>query len=470
MYVSIKRLKNFLLRPETQPKGIVTENPSKKREDSQSEEEVDHEEGGKDNMALNECITSPNNNGIFDKNHHKYLDTTTNPQNGVKTIAYTKRVSTLTDGIRIQNVSNRQKFIRFENVTAVWQRHIERSQMNGIFDVSTEIGPGLCAIIGQVGSSKSTLLNVVLGELAIDVGTITINGSLSYASQEPFLFDSSIRDNIVFVEDFDERRYKRVIKVCALERDFELLPHGDASIVGERGISLSGGQKARINLARAIYRDADIYLLDDPLSAVDAHVGRHIFEQCIMEFLGDENKICVLVTHQLQYLRNVNHVILMDGGQIEAEGPFNKIQKFNKDLLNQVEESSIDNAVDSIKKPAMKRLTSVSSSRSNVDNDEDDSDDDDDERKEGYVKGAIKMDTFKAYFKAANSKVYVFVVFLVFIAAQILWSGIDYFLSEWYVLHILTLDFNANVLSIFHEFTLKGELGRKKFNRKLNIC
>lgn len=109
----------------------------------------------------------------------------------------------------------------------------------------------------------------------------------------------------------------------------------------------------------------------------------------------------------------------------------------------------------------------MSSSRSNVDNDEDDSDD---ERKEGYAKGAIKMDTFKAYFEAANSKVYVFVVFLVFIAAQILWSGIDYFLSEWYVLHIFTLGFNTNVSSIFHQFTFKGGLGREKCNRKLNIC
>lgn len=353
--MSVKRLQDFLLRPETQPKGIVTEEPSKTRKDSSSgdEEEIKVEKnginGGKDNMAYSECIKSQNTDEIFDKNHRKYLDTTTNYENGIKTIAFTKRASTFGDGERIQTISNHQKFIRFENVTAVWQRHIERTQMNGIFDMSTEIGPGLCAIIGQVGSSKSTLLNVIMGELSVDVGTITISGSLSYASQEPWLFDSTIRDNIVFVEDFDEQRYKRVIKVCALERDFEQLPNGDASIVGERGISLSGGQKARINLARACYRKADVYLLDDPLSAVDAHVGRHIFEKCIMEFLGEENKICVLVTHQLQYLSNVNHVILMNRGQIEAEGPFRTLQKINKDLLNQVEESSIDKSVDDIK-------------------------------------------------------------------------------------------------------------------------
>lgn len=342
--MSIKRLSDFLLRSETQSKSI-SETTNEKTEDEEADER-----GEKDNMAFNGNILSPNIDEIFDKNDRKYLDTTTNPENAVKTIAYTKRVFTACDGQRIQNDSDGQKFIRLENVTAVWQRHVERSQMNGIFDMSAEIGPGLCAIVGQVGSGKSTLLNVILGELAVDAGTLTINGSLSYASQEPWLFDSSIRDNIVFVEDFDEWRYKRVIKVCALERDFELLPQGDASIVGERGISLSGGQKARINLARAIYRKADVYLLDDPLSAVDAHVGRHIFDECITQFLADENKICVLVTHQLQYLSNVNHVLLMNGGQIEAEGPFNTLQKFNKDLLSQVEESSIDKAAESIKK------------------------------------------------------------------------------------------------------------------------
>lgn len=344
MYVSVKRLQDFLLRPETQPKVVINSNT--KQKDLFSKEPEAEESEGKVNMAYDDEIAS-NKNEMFDKSHRKYSDTITNHGNGIETIAYTKRIYT-GPGKRIQNISNNRKFIRLENVTAVWQRHIEPTQMNGIFDVNAEIEPGLCVIIGQVGSGKSTLLNTVLDELVVDVGTITINGSLSYATQEPWLFDSTIRDNIVFVEDFDERRYNRVINACALERDFELLPQGDESIVGERGLSLSGGQKARINLARAIYRQADIYLLDDPLSAVDSNVGRHIFEKCLIEFLAD--KICVLVTHQLQYLKDVNHVILMNGGRIEAEGPFNTLQKFNKELLNEVEESNIDNAVDSVKK------------------------------------------------------------------------------------------------------------------------
>lgn len=231
---------------------------------------------------------------------------------------------------RVQMVESPHKYVRFEKATAAWEQN-EGNQMNGIFDISVDIDSGLCAIVGPVGSGKSTLLNVILGELELDKGSLTINGSMSYASQEPWLFVGSVRDNIVFVEDFDELRYNKVVEVCALERDFKLLPHGDKTIVGEQGSSLSGGQKARVNLARAIYKQSDIYLLDDPLSAVDTHVGKHIFEKCINEFLAD--KICVLVTHQLQYLTDVSHVLLMNKGTVEAHGPFWTLEKLNKEPL-----------------------------------------------------------------------------------------------------------------------------------------
>lgn len=273
-------------------------------------------------------------------------------ENQIKTRRFSKQVES-DAGLRIQNIEKEPKFIRLKNVRAVWQHQLQQSYKNGIFDVSTEIGSGLSAIIGSIGSGKSTLLNAILGELHIDDGMITVNGSLSYAAQEPWLFDSSIRDNIVFVEHFDELRYNRVIKVCALEHDLQLLPQGDATIVGEKGISLSGGQRARINLARAVYKQSDIYLLDDPLSAVDAHVGKHIFEQCIQEFLGDD-KVCVLITHQIQYLKNVDHVILMKNGRIEAEGPFNSLQKLTNKLLDGVEKSSNSNEMDSGKNSVCK--------------------------------------------------------------------------------------------------------------------
>lgn len=142
--------------------------------------------------------------------------------------------------------------------------------------------PGqLLAVIGPVGSGKSSLLQVILQELPLIEGNLTVNGKISYASQEPWLFAGSVRQNILFGLPMDRVKYKTVIKKCALERDFRLLPYGDKTIVGDRGVSLSGGQRARINLARAVYKEADIYLLDDPLSAVDTHVGKELFEQCI---------------------------------------------------------------------------------------------------------------------------------------------------------------------------------------------
>lgn len=174
-------------------------------------------------------------------------------------------------------------------------------------------------------AGKSSLLHVIIGELDIDHGDCKINGSISYASQETWLFEGTVRSNIIFIEEFDQNRYKEVVRVCGLERDLKLMPNGDMTIVGERGISLSGGQKARISLARAVYKQADIYLLDDPLSAVDSHVGKHLFEECIKQFL--KNKVCILVTHQLQYLKDINHLVLMYHGRIESQGTYTEVQQ-----------------------------------------------------------------------------------------------------------------------------------------------
>uniref|UniRef100_A0A182V4H9 ABC transmembrane type-1 domain-containing protein n=1 Tax=Anopheles merus TaxID=30066 RepID=A0A182V4H9_ANOME len=233
-----------------------------------------------------------------------------------------------------KRVINRKAVARqgifMRNATAFWDKDLLASaeditvRAGGIKNVTLTVDKTEpCAIVGSVGSGKSTMLQLILGELELDEGRLEINGNLSYASQEPWLFEGTVKNNIVFTEDYQEKRYREVVSVCALESDFQLLPNGDQTIVGERGISLSGGQRARISLARAIYRRADIYLLDDPLSAVDTHVGKHIFEQCIMKFLKE--KVCVLVTHQLQYLKDMKHVVLMNSGEVEAQGPFHTL-------------------------------------------------------------------------------------------------------------------------------------------------
>lgn len=175
--------------------------------------------------------------------------------------------------------------IFMRTASAYWNQD-ESNNNSGITSVDLEIEKqSLVAVIGSVGSGKTTLLEVILKELPLVDGDLNVTGSVSYAAQQAWIFEGSVKRNILFTEELDDKRYRNVLHVCALERDLELFPHGDETIVGDRGISLSGGQKARINLARAVYKNADIYLLDDPLSAVDAHVGKHIFEKCIKEFL-----------------------------------------------------------------------------------------------------------------------------------------------------------------------------------------
>ena len=131
----------------------------------------------------------------------------------------------------------------------------------------------------MLSSYQSSLLSAILGELPITSGDVHCTGKIAYAAQQPWIFSSTIRQNILFGAAYNPNKYAKVISVSALAKDLELLPHGDLSLVGEKGVTLSGGQKARIGLARALYSDADVYLLDDPLSAVDPSVGRHIFDK-----------------------------------------------------------------------------------------------------------------------------------------------------------------------------------------------
>lgn len=248
---------------------------------------------------------------------------------------------------RIENVHAETKGIEFINATAKWESG--DGFCPGMEEMDMKIGEKeLCAIVGQVGAGKSTLLSILIGELELDAGQLLVNGRISYAAQEAWLFEGSIRNNIVFVDEYDEQRYKDVVRVCALEKDFKLLPNGDKTVVGERGISLSGGQKARVNLARAIYKQADIYILDDPLSAVDTHVGKHIFEECVEKYLRD--KICILVTHQLQYLKHVKHLVFISDGRIAAQGSYDEMQTLTADPFFAIQTATADENVIETKK------------------------------------------------------------------------------------------------------------------------
>lgn len=142
----------------------------------------------------------------------------------------------------------------------------------------------LCILVlGKVGSGKSSLLSGLLGEMhkLNQNGTISVNGSTAYVPQQAWIQNATLKNNILFHAEYDEILYEHVIEACALKPDLEIMPAGHDTEIGEKGINLSGGQKQRISLARALYSNADIYMLDDPLSAVDSHVGKHIFDKVI---------------------------------------------------------------------------------------------------------------------------------------------------------------------------------------------
>ncbi|XP_061355474.1 putative ABC transporter C family member 15 [Gastrolobium bilobum] len=177
------------------------------------------------------------------------------------------------------------------------------------------------AVCGSVGSGKSSLLCCMLGEIPLVSGAvIKVNGTRSYVPQSPWIQAGTIRENILFGKQMNNDFYEKVLDVCALHQDIIMWGEGDLTLVEERGINLSGGQKQRIQLARAVYNDSDIYFLDDPFSAVDAHTGTHLFKKCLMKLLYD--KTVVYATHQLEFLEAADVILVMKDGKIVESGRY----------------------------------------------------------------------------------------------------------------------------------------------------
>ena len=182
----------------------------------------------------------------------------------------------------------------------------------------------MTVITGQVGSGKSTLLSSIAGEVKLTSGTVMCPGTLAFVPQVPWVFSGTVRENILFGELYNHGWYTTVIDACALREDIERFPGKDETVVGERGIVLSGGQKARVSLARAVYSIRDVYLLDDPLSAVDQKVGEHIFEKCICGLLSE--KVRVVASHNKRLITEADQVVLLDNGCTLAKGTLESLQ------------------------------------------------------------------------------------------------------------------------------------------------
>ncbi|KHN70623.1 Multidrug resistance-associated protein 1 [Toxocara canis] len=213
-------------------------------------------------------------------------------------------------------------------------------------DINLNIKKGeLVAVVGSVGSGKSSLLSAMLGEMDRQSGEVAISGSVAYVPQQAWIQNMSLRDNITFNKSYVPEFYDTVIDACALGPDLATLPAGDSTEIGEKGINLSGGQKQRVSLARAVYSDSDIMLLDDPLSAVDAHVGKHIFEHVIATNGGLlAGKTRILVTHGLHYLRRCDQVIVMKDGTISEIGTYEQLMASEGAFADFLEEFLLEEA------------------------------------------------------------------------------------------------------------------------------
>uniref|UniRef100_A0A2K5ELV1 ATP binding cassette subfamily C member 8 n=1 Tax=Aotus nancymaae TaxID=37293 RepID=A0A2K5ELV1_AOTNA len=199
----------------------------------------------------------------------------------------------------------------------------------------------LTMIVGQVGCGKSSLLLAALGEMQKVSGAVFWSslpdsetgedprkrGPVAYASQKPWLLNATVEENIIFESPFNKQRYKMVIEACSLQPDIDILPHGDQTQIGERGINLSGGQRQRISVARALYQHANVVFLDDPFSALDIHLSDHLMQAGILELLRDDKRTVVLVTHKLQYLPHADWIIAMKDGTIQREGTLKDFQR-----------------------------------------------------------------------------------------------------------------------------------------------
>uniref|UniRef100_A0A8C3UXW1 Canalicular multispecific organic anion transporter 2 n=1 Tax=Catharus ustulatus TaxID=91951 RepID=A0A8C3UXW1_CATUS len=204
----------------------------------------------------------------------------------------------------------------------------------------------LVAIVGHVGCGKSSLVSALLGEMEKLEGEVAVKGSVAYVPQQAWIQNATLKDNILFGQALNEEKYQNALEVCALKTDLEVLPGGDQTEIGEKGINLSGGQRQRVSLARAVYSSAEIFLLDDPLSAVDSHVAKHIFDKVIGPEGVLKGKTRILVTHSISFLPQVDHIIVLVDGQISEMGSYQELLKQNKAFAEFLRNYALDENIE----------------------------------------------------------------------------------------------------------------------------
>ncbi|RDD40706.1 Multidrug resistance-associated protein 5 [Trichoplax sp. H2] len=287
-------------------------------------------------------------------------------------------------------------------------------------DINLTLKKGqLIGVCGRIGSGKSSLISAILGEMNQLSGNVALEDSIALVSQQAWIFNATLKENVVFGSDFDKNRYLQAMTCCALMDDLTTLPNGDETLIGDRGINLSGGQKQRVSLARAVYAEKEIYLLDDPLSAVDVDVGKHIFNWCIRGVL--KGKSILFITHQLQYLRWCDSVIMMQDGQIVAHDNHEDLlanSKVYNDFISNLKDEEEKNAIEDAKKikTTIPRNETVQVN---------------DSEKENEESSAVTCKTISSYFDATGGKFVVLLVIFVYGTGVAMRVFSDWWLSQW---------------------------------------
>uniref|UniRef100_A0A8C2NXL5 ATP-binding cassette, sub-family C (CFTR/MRP), member 4 n=1 Tax=Capra hircus TaxID=9925 RepID=A0A8C2NXL5_CAPHI len=307
--------------------------------------------------------------------------------------------------------SDGETIVNVQDLTAFWDKESGTPALQGL---SFTVRP---AVVGPVGAGKSSLLSALLGEMPLIQGNVNIHGRIAYVSQQPWVFPGTMRSNILFGKKYEEDRYKEVIKACDLEKHLQNLKEGDQTVIGDGGTPLSEGQKTRVSLARAVYQDADIYLLDDPLSAVDVEVSRRLFEQCICQALKD--KITILVTHQLQYLKAASEIVTLENGEMVQKGPYTEFLLKSGIDSGSLSKKKTEESEPSSKSPDQPQESSTLSVKDVAPEDHDTEDILVILPLEDYSKGQVGCKTYKNYFTAGTHWFIIIFLILMNIAAQV---------------------------------------------------
>jgi len=306
-------------------------------------------------------------------------------------------------------------------------------------DINLEVKKGsFVAILGDVGSGKSSLLFSLAGEMKVPDNTsppeIVINGDVSHVPQQSWILNATVKKNIIFGNEFDQRKYDEALKYSCLQSDLDILINKDETEIGEKGVNLSGGQKARVSLARALYKNSDIYLLDDPLSAVDAHVGNFILKECFVGYLKDKTR--VLVTHKFESLKYVDYIYIFNKGQIVQEGTLEVLQ--NTEIFQEIKEkyNMINKKEESAQKEEIVEEIKLTKQPSKEEKAKETPIEDKELLEklmlaEDKEEGAVGMNVWKMYFSYYGGWFFYVIFLIVMIASTISQTGANLWLSYW---------------------------------------